>query len=238
MEFNFDFTFNAIALFMVIVGWTIITAISYNIYKKQTIKPKLWKVVILVYVGLFSFSFNFNVLDTLIKFPILPLGVWVLYFVRGKSDKWKIYRPYAWLGFWSNFIFMVTTLVTAVIHPMVYEREDPSTYIANIENASVINIHPSAKGDLLNKESLLAQLQTMKLESIYSDEWYEDTYMNTETNQINERFPYLLSGASSKWGSGIDRDIYLEDDGKGLLITTSKKQYYFRSDESFLEGGE
>ena len=105
-------------------------------------------------------------------------------------------------------------------------------------NASILNIHPSAKNQSLNKESLLKQLHTMRQEMIYSDQWYEDTYMKTESNKRGERFPYQLIGTSSKWGSGLHTIIFIEDDGKGILLSTPKKQLYFRSEDSLIEGME
>ena len=121
---------------------------------------------------------------------------------------------------------------------MVYPKDEPSTYISNVENASILNIHPSAKDRSLNKESLLNQLDTMRQETIFSDQWYEDTYMNTESNKRNERFPYQLIGTSSKWGSGLETIIYIEDDGKGILLSTPQEQLYFRSEDSLIEGVE
>lgn len=176
--------------------------------------------------------------DTLIKFPILPLGVWILYFVlRGKNESWQTYRAFAWLGFWMNFLFLVSTLIAIPIHQIIYSKEEPSTYLSNIKNASITTIHPSAKESSFNKESLLTQLHTLQQGTIYSDQWYEDLYMNPETEQRDERFPYQLIGTSSKWGSGIETMIFIEEDGKGILIATPRKQLYFRSEESVLEEG-
>ena len=56
------------------------------------------------------------------------------------------------------------------------------------------------------------------------------------TSKRKERFPYLLTGVKPKWGSGIPTLIYLEEDGKGILITTPKKQLYFRSQQALVEG--
>ena len=192
-----------------------------------------------MFVGLFSFSFKWNMFDTMVKFPILPLGVWILYFIlKGREERWQTYRSFAWLGFWANFIFLASTLIAIPVHHVVYPKDEPSTYISKVGNASILNIHPSAKDRLLNEESLLNQLDTMSQETIFSDQWYEDTYMNPESNKRNERFPYQLIGASSKWGSGLDTIIYIEDDGKGILLSTPKEQLYFRSENSIIEGVE
>ena len=239
MVINFDTTINVVAIVTGILAWGSIILLVHRIYKKQTVKPKVWKILIVMFIGLFSFSINWNMFDTMVKFPILPLGVWILYFIfKGKDERWQTYRSFAWLGFWANFIFLASTLIAMPIHQVIYPKDKPTTYISNIENAAIINIHPSAKERSLNKESLLKQLHTMTQETIYSDQWYEDTYMNTEPNKRSERFPYQLIGTSSKWGSGLHTIIYIEDDGKGILLSTPKEQLYFRSEDSLIAGVE
>ncbi|WP_394234221.1 hypothetical protein [Niallia oryzisoli] len=238
MVINFDFPFNAVAIITGLLAWSSIIYLAYLIYKKQTVRPKVWKTLIVIFVGLFSFSINWNLFDTMLKFPILPLGVWILYFVlQGKDERWQTYRAFAWLGFWVNFIFLASTLIAIPVHHVIYPKNEPLTYISNVDNASILTIHPSAKSRSINKESLQKQLDTLRQEEIYSDQWYEDMNM-TESNKRNERFPYQLIGTSSKWGSGLDTIIYIEDDGKGILLSTPQKQLYFRSEESFVEGVE
>lgn len=239
MLLNIDFTFNAIAIVAAVLAWSVIGIIAYRIYKRQIEKPKVWKVLIAIFIGLFSFTINFNLDNTMLKIPILPLGVWILYLIfKGKAERWQIYRSFAWLGFLANFIFLLSTLVTIPVHHVIYPENEPSTYISAVENASIITTHPSAKNCTLNKEKLLEQLHIMRQEIIYSNQWYEETYQNTESNNRNERFPYQLIGTSPKWGSGLNSIIYIENDGKGILISTPKKQLYFRSKDSILEGGE
>jgi len=212
---------------------------AYRIYQKQIVKPKVWKIPLIILVGLFSFSINLSMFDMIFKLPILPLGVWILYFVlKGKYERWQTCRSFAWLGFGANFIFFALTLITIPVHHVIYPKDELPVYISNIENASIINIHPSAKDRSLNKDSLLKQLNTMSQEAIYSDQWYQETYINTESNKRNERFPYQVTGTSSRWGSGLQTLIYIEEDGKGILLSTPKKQLYFRSKDSLIEGGE
>ncbi|MGG1662485.1 hypothetical protein [Brevibacillus sp. NRS-1366] len=237
MEINVNY--NAIEALSVILGWVVIVFFAYRIYQKHIVKPKVWKIPLIILAGLFSFSINWNMFDTIFKLPILPLGVWILYFVfKGKDERWQTYRSFAWLGFGANFIFFASTLITIPLHHVIYPKDELSVYISNVENASIINIHPSAKDRSLNKDSLLKQLDTLRQEAIYSDQWYKETYINTESNKRNERFPYQLIGTSSKWGSGLHTLIYIEDDGKGILLSTPKKQLYFRSNDSLIEGGE
>lgn len=236
IQINFDFTFNIVSIFFGFLTWIVIVALAYRVYKKQSLKPKVWKVVVAIFAGLFSFSINWNMLDTMLKLSILPLGVWILYFVlKRKRDRWERYRNYAWLGFGANFIILIFTLITILVHNMLYPKAELSTYISNVEHAAIINIHPSAEQRMLLKEGLTEQLSTMSKEAIYSDQWYQDTFMHSDPNLKNERFPYMLVGASSKWGSGLQAVIYVERDGKGILLSTPNKQHYFRSEQAFLK---
>lgn len=239
MDITFDFTFNAIAIITSILAWGVIFLFAYRIYKKQTVRPKIWKIFIVIYVGIFSFSLNWNMFNTMLKVPILPLGVWILYFIfRGKDERWQNYRSFAWLGFLANFIFLASTLITIPAHHAIYPKDEPSTYLANFDHASIINIHPSAKEQSLHKGNILKQLHSMRQETIHRDQWYEDMYLNNETNKRNERFPYQLIGTLSKWGSDLQTMIYIEEDGKGIIISTSTSQLYYRFEDSLFEGGE
>lgn len=79
-----------------------------------------------------------------------------------------------------------------------------------------------------------------------TQQWYNESFPEIIEEELEEeeevaqqtfeRFPYILLGASPKWGSGYESTIYIESDGKGMLISTEKEQYYFRSSESILKG--
>ncbi|MCA1032537.1 hypothetical protein LCL95_16110 [Bacillus timonensis] len=233
-----DINFNIVQFVISILAWGTIGYIAYRIYTKQESKPRIWKIVFVMMVGLFSFSINLPFFDTIIKISILPLGVWILYAVlKGKAGRWEKYRRFAWLGFWANFIFLASTFISIPISYFAYPEDHPATYISDVSNASVVPIHPSAKDESLHKEVIINQLANFERERIINDVWYEETYMNAEPSKQNERFPYLLINVKPKWGSGIKSMIYIENDGKGLLISTADKQYYFRSNSSVLMGG-
>ncbi len=226
-----NLTFNLVHLLAWLFGWCLVGLIAYRIYKGQEVKPRIWRIVVVTLVGLFTLSFNIPVSDTNIGISILPIGVWVLFFVMKDNDeRWEKYRYYAWLGFWANAIFAVLALVAIPINHLIYPKEEPSTYLANVAQAEVIRTHPAAKDNFLHIESLQKQIDAMVKEPV-SGQWYEEMY-----HRKYERFPYQLIGVSPKWGSGIDTVIYVEDDGKGLLISTSDQQFYFRSNETFLQG--
>jgi hypothetical protein len=230
---------NIVGLVNEILTWGTIAFIAFLIYKRQSSKPRIWKVGLVILVGLFSFSVNWTIFDTLIRISILPLGVWILYAVlKGKETKWQTYRPFAWLGFWTNYIFLASTLLSLLIHSTIFPEDKPSTYIADITNASVVTTHPSGKSEMsLNKEALNSQLDQFSEEVIMNDVWYSET-TRFDSNERNERFPYLLINVQSKWGSGMTSTIYIEEDGQGILIATANKQYYFRSNSSILKEGE
>lgn len=215
-----------------------IGVLAYRIYKKQEDKPKKWKAFIVIIIGLFSFSFTVPAFDTFIKIPILPLGVWILFFIyRNKVEKWVKYRRFAWLGFIANFIFLASTFVSIPIENALYPENEITTYLADVEAAHLVNIHPSGDEIKLNKKILKNQLNTMKKEPIPSEDWYYNSIVEIEPKDRKERFPYQLTGTKTKWGSGTNAIIYIEEDGKGLLVLTQNKQHFYRAHTSILEGG-
>ncbi|MEH7239332.1 hypothetical protein [Bacillus sp. JJ1562] len=235
--FPVEFDIGLISLIYLLIGWAMITFLAYRIHIKQEVKIKHWKMIFVIWVGLFSFSFNMNMFQTIIKIPILPLGVWILYFfLRSKEGRWERYRRFAWLGFFGNFIFLGLTFLTIGFQHVLYPPNNISTYISNVDHATIINTHTSAEDVILQKEKLIKERSNMKITEFFSDKWYEETYMLGEPNTRKERFPYQVVGIQGKWGSNLQPTIFVEEDGKGLLIATPKKQYYFRSNDSFLEG--
>jgi hypothetical protein len=225
---------NIIALIMILLAIRMI-------YSKQELKPKLWKILIVVFVGLFSFSINLPFMDQQVKLAILPLGVWILYGIysrRSEGNSWETYRRYAWLGFLTNYLFLVMSILIPLVHVGFYPKNDITTYISEVKSAQLIRTHPSADNLTLDHHLLLSQIDSMKNEPVYSDEWYRETFeMRAEEERKDERFPYQLTGITSKWGSGAQSLIHVERDGKGILITTGQEQFYFRSDQSFLKEG-
>ncbi|MBP1943754.1 hypothetical protein [Cytobacillus luteolus] len=232
-------SFDIIGFLIGLLAWGTIGYIAYRIYTKQSEKPRLWKIVVVIIVGLFSFSINWTMFDTVLEISILPLGVWILYVgLKGKEGRWQTYRRFAWLGFWANFIFLATALFSMPIYNAIYPDTKASTYISSVKNASIVTIHPSAIEMVLNKETVVNQLDEFERSRILNEVWYEETYINADSNKRNERFPYLLIDAKPKWGSGTHSTIYIEEDGKGILISTKDKQYYFRANSSVLKGGD
>lgn len=238
MNLNVDFPIHVAAIFSGLLSWIVIGVLAYRLYKRQSRKLKVWKVFIVIFIGIFSFSINFFMFDTMLRISILPLGVWILYFVlKRKEERWQAYRSFAWLGFFSNFIFLTAAFITIPVQQAIYPENKLATYISTFDHASIVHIHPSAKHDALNKAELKRQMHLFKEDTFFIKEWYDTLYFDTEPSEREERFPYQLIETAPKWGSGLKTIIFIEDDGKGILISTPRKQLYFRSEISVLEEG-
>ncbi|MCR8849353.1 hypothetical protein NQ095_13105 [Rossellomorea sp. SC111] len=230
---HIDYSFGIVSTVMSIIEWVVIGYLALRVYKRLSAKPKVWKVILAIFVGLFSFTINMEWFHTFVKIPILPLGVWILYAVLNrKEDRWDTYRRFAWIGFLANFIFLAGTLLTIPVQSLIYPENNLSTYISGTKEASINVIHPAGEGRTLDEVELKKQLSDMKQVEFDSERWYQE--MDGQ-NSKNERFPYQLVGTSPKWGSGQDSDIYMENNGRGILISTPKTQYYFRFSQSVLE---
>lgn len=109
---------------MNIISWGILIGLVYFQYRRRTEKPVIWKMLIVVYIGLFCFNFQFPLGDIQMKIAILPLGVWILVLVFGKKkERWNVYRPFAWIGFFGNYIFLITTLLISPIQNFMYPTD-------------------------------------------------------------------------------------------------------------------
>ncbi|MDX8365436.1 hypothetical protein [Cytobacillus sp. IB215665] len=238
MTFTFDFYKNVPMLISTLIAWGVIAYICLKLSKKKE-KIRIWKIIVILLVGMFSLAINWNIFNEQVKIAILPIGVWILFLVyRRKIDKWKNYRVFAWTGFLANYIFIFTTLLTVPIYHLLYPSDELSTYISNVEDAHMINTHMSAPVNTLNKAMLIEQIPSFTLELDPDGEWYESRYLRVDENDRKERFPYLLLDTKPQWGSGLLTMIYIEENGKGLLISTPEKQLYFHSTKSIFERGE
>ncbi|WP_096154981.1 hypothetical protein [Bacillus sp. FJAT-45066] len=223
-------TINVIDTIFTILTWAIIIILFYKIFSKQLEeRPKIWFAILATWFGLFSFSINIELLRMPLKLAVLPLGVWIMYWILKRKGRWDVYKKYAWLGFGANFLFIATVLTSALLHDYIYPKDDVTTFISNIsEDVEIIVIHPSGEMPSLNIKQFTSNLQSMKKTEMYSERWYRSTYINDEKM---ERFPYLLTGTLAKSGSGLTPLIFLDADGKGLLISYGTEQVYFQSKE-------
>jgi hypothetical protein len=236
----FNFTNDVVSGGLDGLAWLVIGLLAVRLYRKQQAKPRVWKVVVAILAGVFAFSIDWEMEGTMMRFPVLPLGVWILYaFLNRVEDRWDNYRRFAWLGFAGNFIFLAASLLSILLYSAVYPEEELATYVADTDEASIIATHPSGDGDTaLDRRKFADQLASAEQERVDSDGWYEEMFEESDGGRNrNERFPYQMTGVSSKWGSGMKPIIYVEDDGKGILVSTSQNQYYYRLDDSVLKGG-
>lgn len=234
MNFYVNFPMNVVGVTFSILSWSVIALWIYLSYKKKAIKLKVWKIIIITLIGIASFSVNWTIFGVMVKFPILPIGAWLLYgYFKNKHGKWEKYRTYAWIGFFSNFIFLTASILMVLFHNIIFPKDEITTYISNVDNAAIKQIHPIGIYKSVNIKKFEKQVKTMRSATIYSENWYADTYYGNKPKY--ERFPYQLIGTTPKWGSAIPTLIYIEKDGKGVLIDSPIEQVYFRSSENFLE---
>jgi hypothetical protein len=140
---HIDYSFSIVSTLMSIMEWAIIGYLAFRAYKKLSAKPKVWKVIFAIFIGLFSFTINMEWFHTFVKIPILPLGVWILYAVLNrKEDRWDTYRRFAWIGFLANFIFLAGTLPHHP-GPIPSLSRKPSLYLHFRDQRSFPQCHPS-----------------------------------------------------------------------------------------------
>ena len=213
--------------------WLIIFVIAFTLYKKQEIKPIIWKAVIVYFVGKFAFSFNYPIEQQAINIALIPLGVIAIYILFSKRPNFNTYLNIAWFGFFSNYVFLIGTLLTIPLYSFVYDKNDIHTYMSRLENIEILSIHPSANDNIAVRTSIFEQIEAAKENPLMNMVWYYESVGDERVDV--ERFPYILANVVPKWGSNITATIYVEKDGKGLLIATPTKHLYYRLDESIFQ---
>ena len=217
-----------------IVMWFIIIFLFIRT-KKKSENTVVWKAILIVVVGLFSFSFSWTLFGENMKLALLPLGVWILYLVlRNRGAAWENYRRFAWFGFFCNYIFFVGILLGLPLNAWVFPVDKIETHIAALNEAKIFRTHFSAENEWQLKQSALSILHNAKEEPMNTSNWYEDTLFSEE-EPSKERFPYVLYGAESKKYSAVDSTVFVEYDGQGVLVMAGDEQFYFRTSEPFVE---
>lgn len=214
-----------------LASWLLLIGIVIYYYRKDKApeRPILWKALVIAGICLFSFTLNIPIGEYIGKLALLPLGVWVVYGVT-KHKSWSRYRKYAWIGFWCNYVFLATGLAGHYVYEGVYPKDSIATYFANVTDARLAAIHPSAPEASLDAARLEQGLKTLKLEPEYdSISW---GYEANDTEK--ERFPYVLLGTESGWGSAINPEVYVQWDGKGLLVVWNNRYLYYSAPASLL----
>ena len=231
-------SFDFLSAAATVLAWGVIAYLACKLYRRNPDQQVGWKAVLILVIGLLSFSFTWTVANTAIQIAVLPLGVWILYFIlKRKEGRWERYRKFAWLGFGANYIFLLGVLAASSIGHFVYPADHAETFVSDVREASMLSVHPTGHADdALNVKVLNSKIQTLKQSQLFNDSWYEETFYQEKAKY--ERFPYVLLDAKPKWGSGVRAAIFVEKDGKGLLIQTPSESLYFRSTQSFVVGGD
>lgn len=242
MDINLGYAGNIIELLCILLAWGLIAVLVLRMYLRQDseVRPKIWKIIIVVLLGLFSFTFTFPIYNEPFSIAVLPLGVWILYGVLNRKGRWEAYRKYAWIGFGGNFIFLSTAILAIGLAAVFYPKDEVRTFLTDVSKVDLLVTHPSGGDVKLNEEKFDEALSTFKYERSNVIQWFEEVREqmwpeeDEEPIEIQEKFPYLLTDVKTKTSETIQ--VYLEKDGKGLLVTTKKNQYYYRSKTaSFLE---
>ena len=130
-------------------------------------------------------------------------------------------------------VFLIGTLLTIPLYSFVYDKNDIHTYMSRLENIEILSIHPSANDNIAVRTSIFEQIEAAKENPLMNMVCY---YESVGDDRVEvERFPYILANVVPKWGSNITATIYVEKDGKGLLIASPTKHLYYRLDESILQ---
>lgn len=234
MQIDWHYSWNVVDAAAGLLGWLVVLGLIIRQRRKQETRRPIWKILLVTLAGFFSLSIKISLFGQIVNVALLPLGLWVAYlFLRNRS--WKDYRKFTWVGFAANYLFLVTALLAGFLHSSLYQPNAPSTYLAHLEKAKIVAIHPSAREANFERDLFLSSLAEVKVSDMSGTlDWYHESKLEDGTQYQKERFPYSLLGAKARWGSGLHATVYLEDDGKGLLLATKDRYYYYRSEKPML----
>lgn len=216
-----------------VLAWSIVIAGAIYLYRKNQEEMAIWKIAFVILLGLFTLDFHYGTRDQTWEIPLLPLGVWILYFFnRHHLERWQRIRHFAWWGFWSSFLFTAVHVLYLWIHPLFFPPEEFQTHVAEIENAEIITLHPSAEYISFDPSTFSSAIETAENRELNVWKLHEDHYFRENNPEI---FPYLLDNTKAKWGSGFFPAVYLHKDGHGILVDTAEKEYYFETEKPLWE---
>lgn len=225
---------NLISWLLTAAAWIGILILLIRHYRRQENKPVIWKAMLVVVVGIAAVPFHINMFGFSGELAVLPIGVGLIYMVA-KNESWQKYRKFAWAGFWSNYAMLAVALLSEMLFSVVYPKAELSTYLAYVDKVRLVETHPSAPSGSLSVEKLKVSMENAVLQDSYpAFDWYNQSALEGGELYRKERFPLLLTGIKSQWGSGIHSAVFVERDGLGLLIATGSDYLYFRSQEPFV----
>lgn len=225
-------TLSSLLAFALFIGFFII------LYRKNKDNVSWWKALIVTFVGMLTVDFPLFIFNQEMAFPLIPLGVGIICLLAPRRDQaWLRYRPFAWTGFFSGFLFVGFSLIGTVVQYFVYPVDEISTYITNPTDIELTVTH--FQGDEVELNLSEADLDGYERYSIGEAEFFDQIMTGgRQQGEHQEDFPYVLQGAQSKWGSGLNPLIFVEKDGYGLLVDLGDEQFYFSGSESLFNGGE
>jgi len=215
--------------------YVVFIVIAYRIYKKQELKPTWWKIPLLFYLGLLSFSINFSFFNKLHQFALLPLGAGLFYLItKNRLETREKYKRFVWLGFFANYAFFIASIAALLLSNLLFPKDELSTYIKSLDNAEVFITHSSMEEPVQLTDDAYDLLAKANPGHMEVDQWYI-AQAHVEQTRTEELFPYMLQNVTTPAGLNVEVFFYIEKDSKGLLVLTPTAHYYFRTANAFIE---
>lgn len=192
--------------------------------------------MLVILLGLFSFSFDFPLFGQVQQLAILPLGVGLFYLLTlHKAKTRENYKVFAWLGFAVNYVLFIAGIITLLVTNWLFPKDELSTYIKSLDEVTIFNSHISQTEPIKLADNALELLLEHSTKATFeSGQWYTEQQMFTEPYET-EKFPYFLHNVSTPAGMNVEVHFYIEKDGKGLLVQTPERHYYYRVFEPLIE---
>ncbi len=167
------FNEGALPWLMTAIAWGILIIGAVFFIRRQKNPAPFWKAFFVIIVGVFTISYTFEPKGIMVRIPILPLGVWILYFIlRRENGRWERYRRFAWFGFAGNILLAIMSLAAIPLSSIVYPPDSPTTYLSNPQEVSILKSHPAGSEVSLDHKKLVEQLEGMKQAQPDGESWY------------------------------------------------------------------
>lgn len=228
--YHLNLTSSIFLIFIIMfVLWRIV-----RVHQAATEKQNIIKIVIIFLLSsVITGKITQHIYDIPFQIPILPIGVWLIYLAIDKQKNWPSYRWYAWLGFTLSVLLTISNIIAYPIQKALYPPNEITNFINELDSTTIFTTHLSGADHVILTTNALDIIQNATYEP--NDSWgYAEFYYRYDNPKAKERFPYLLQNTKSKFGSGYHPYIFIEQDGRGLLIIDKNVSNYFHLDESIL----
>jgi len=155
MNYWTDYPTDIIDILITLVGFGALLIPVLHKYRKNKEELSIWKVLLITFIGMFTFDFTLQISGERALLPLLPIGVWLVYGgfrLNNKEIAWKRYRPFAWIGFISSFFFFFLGLLGAFLDGQIYDRDELATYIASVQEPQLVVTHPFGEKQTLKED--------------------------------------------------------------------------------------